>query len=82
MARARAHVESALNEMLYSQWVDVIKQANLGKQDTYIARRYFLDAIPQIEIAADLNLDRSTVSRRLPRILDRLERTAKKLNLM
>lgn len=82
MARARAHVSSALADMLYSDWVRVIEQANLGKQDTLIAQRYLLEAIPQIEIAAELDIDRSTISRRLPHILDKLERTAAKLGIM
>lgn len=82
MARARVHLSDALADMLYSDWVNVIEQANLGTQDTEIARRYLLDAEPQIEIAVDLNINRSTISRRLPRILDKLERTARKMKIM
>jgi len=82
MARARARVPNALADMLYSDWIKVIEQANLGKQDTLIAQRYLLEAVPQIEIAAETGLTRSTISRRLPRILNRIERTATKLNIM
>lgn len=34
---------------------------------------YFLDQIPQIDIAIELGLERSTISKRMPYILDRIE---------
>ena len=42
---------------------------------------YLLDAIPQVEIGAELGLERSTVSKRLQRIIDKVERTAEKLHM-
>ena len=56
-----------------------IEQANLGRDDTFIARRYLIDQWPQIDIAAELGWARSTVSKRIPRILRKVERTAEKL---
>ena len=47
----------------------LIKEANLGEIDSYIARRYLIGHVPHIEIAAELqerygcHIDRSTVSR-------------------
>ena len=81
MARARARVPKSLNGLLRADWEAVIKQANLGEENTVIAERYLLDAIPQVEIGAELNLDRSTISRRLPGILDKVERAARKMNI-
>lgn len=80
MGKARAHVPEELSQLLRSDWERIILQANLGKEDTKIAEMYLLDAIPQIEIGAELNLTRSTVSRRLLKILDKVERTASKIN--
>lgn len=82
MAKARARVPESLNRLLRSDWETVISQAALGEEDTTIAKRYLLDAIPQVEIGAELNLDRSTISKRLPRIIDRVERTASKMNMI
>lgn len=81
MARARARVPARLAEFTRSDWEAVIREAALGVEDTQIAMMYLLDAIPQIDIGAALSMDRSTVSKRLPRIIDKLERTAKKLHI-
>ena len=68
--------------MLRSDWERVIDEAALGVEDSKIARLYLLDAIPQIEIAAELNLDRSTISKRMTRIIARIERAAVKMNII
>lgn len=81
MGRARARVPGRLEDFTRSDWEAVIKEAALGVEDTQIAEMYLLDAIPQVEIGVELNLDRSTVSKRLHRIIDKVERTAEKLNL-
>lgn len=65
-----------------SDWELVIREAALGVEDTRIAELYLLDAVPQIEIGAELRIDRSTVSRRLVHIIDRIERTANKMKLV
>ena len=65
--------------------MEIIEQAALGEEDTFIATRYLLDGIPQIEIAEELgdkfekSYNRSTISRRLPRIIHKIERAAIKL---
>lgn len=81
MGKARARVPEELSQLLRSDWEKIILQANLGKEDTKIAEMYLLDAIPQIEIGAELNLTRSTVSRRLLKILDKVEKTASRIAL-
>ena len=43
----------------------VIYEANLGAEDTKIARMYYIDRLPQIEIAAEMQMDRKTISERL-----------------
>lgn len=56
-----------------------IREANLGNDDTDIAKRYLIDQIPQIEIAAEFGWERSTISRRISRILLKVENAADKL---
>lgn len=81
MAKARARVPASLDGLLYADWEAVIKQANLGKEDTKIAEMYLLDATPQVDIGEEVGLERSTVSRRLLGIMDKLERTARKMGI-
>lgn len=82
MARARVRAPISDTGLTRSEWEMVIREAALGAEDTVIARMYLLDVIAQVDIGAEVGLDRSTVSRRLLRIIDRLERTAVRLGLL
>lgn len=82
MAQARARIGEDLHDLLRSDFEEVIEQANLGCENTIIAKRYLLDAIPQIEIAVELGYERSTISKRIPKIVQKIERTAHKLHML
>lgn len=56
-----------------------ILEANLGKIDTEIARLYLIDKIPMIDIATELDITRSTVSRRMKGIIERVNAAAKRI---
>ena len=58
---------------------EAIEQANLGTLDTAVAKRYLVDKAPLMEIAVELDCDRSTIGKRLPPILKRIEATAVRL---
>ena len=81
MAKARVRASISKFDFTRSELEMVIKEAALGKENTRIAEMYLLDAVPQVEIGAELNLNRSTISKRLPKIIDKIERTAKKLGM-
>lgn len=81
MAKARARASISRADFTRSEWETVIREAALGKENTRIAEMYLLDAVPQVDIGAELGLDRSTVSKRLPKIIDKVERTARKLGI-
>lgn len=81
MARARARASISKADFTRSEWETVIREAALGLEDTRIAEMYLLDAIPQVEIGEEVGLTRSTVSRRLPGIMDKVERTARKMGI-
>ena len=51
-----------------------IYEANLGTEDEKIARMYFVEKLPQIEIGMELMLDRKTVGARLKKIEERIQR--------
>lgn len=56
----------------------MIHDSNLGLEDERMATLYLIDAIPQVEIAVSIPLDRSTVSRRMKKIIKRLVKMAEK----
>ena len=57
----------------------VIYQSNLGREDAKIAQLYFVDKLPQVDVATELYLGRATVQRRLPDIMARMKETSSKL---
>lgn len=82
MAKARARVPKSLEDFTRSDWEKAIWEASLGIENTRIAEMYLLDGIPHVEIGAELGLSRSAVSKRLPSIVDKIERTAHKLHMI
>lgn len=74
MAKARP-AEGELGSMRRSVAERVIYEANLGAEDTKIARMYYIERLPQIEIAAEMQMDRKTISERL-RWINRRMKTA------
>lgn len=82
MASARVRLPSDLDGLMRSEMIYCIDEANLGLTDTAVAKRYLIDQWPQIEIAAELGWSKATVCVRMPRILQKVQYTAKKLNLI
>lgn len=78
---ARVRLPGSLGQLLRSEMETAISEANLGNSDSLIAKRYLIEQIPQIDIAIELDLERSTVSRRMPSIISRVEQTAQRLKL-
>ena len=82
MASARVSLPPDLEGLLRSEMLTCIEEANLGQNDTTVAKRYLIDQWAQIDIAAELGWGKSTVSVRMPRILRKVQATAKKLNMV
>lgn len=78
---ARVRLPGSLGQLLRSEMETAISEANLGNSDSLIAKRYFIEHIPQIDIAIELDLERSTISRRLALIKKKIEQTAQRLKL-
>lgn len=81
MPKGRTKIPQELQGLLRSEWETVIEQASLGVEDTIIAHRCLIERMPQIDVAIELDVDRSTISYRLPAILEKVRRTANKLNI-
>lgn len=80
MPKARIKLPPELDGLLRTDMERVIREANMGKEDTIIAKRYFISIIPQADISAELKIDRSTVSKRLKKITRKMEETARRMN--
>ena len=85
MPKARYKTPVSMSDLLRREWEEIIEQSTLGVEDEYIAKRWLLDGIPQIDIAVEMgdlfakSYDRSTLSRRMARALPRIERVARKM---
>lgn len=79
--RGRVRLPAGLETLLVSDWERVIDETSLGQEDTEIARLSILERLPQQDIATELNMDRSTVSRRMTKILQNITTTASRLGL-
>lgn len=77
--RARMTLPPELERMTRQGMETVIREANLGREDTQIARLYYVDKLPQVDVATELYLGRATVQRRLPEIMRKMQRTSSKL---
>ena len=80
MSKARPH-HNVLEHMTRSEAEQIIYEANLGKEDERIARLYFVDKLPQIDIGFEVMLDRKTVGIRLKDITTRMLKAAESRNL-
>lgn len=77
--QARVNLPPELGRLTRKDMEAVIYQANLGRENSQIAQLYFVDKLPQVDVATELYLGRATVQRRLPEIKKQLRRTSSKL---
>lgn len=80
-SRARCHMPSELDGLLASQVMAAIQEANLGLADKRMAERYYVDQLPQIDIAVEMGLHRNTVNRRLLQAAPKIGRAASCLKI-
>ena len=77
--QARYKLPPELGGLMRKDMESVIYQANLGREDERIAQLYFVDKLPQVDVATELYIGRATVQRRLPGIMQRMRDTSSKL---
>lgn len=78
-SRAKVRLPPELAKLTHSQFSKAIDEANLGIVDKLIAQRYFLDKLPQADIAEELEITRVTVTNHAKHIRGRLVDVASKL---
>lgn len=69
---------SPINNLLKDELTELINRANLGTENEKIAKCGLIERQYHADIAAEFGYSRSTVSKRLAKIVKRLEKTAKK----
>lgn len=79
MTQARIRIEPELACLTRSAWERLIYEANLGAEDSEVAKMYFIDHLCQIDIAIEKDADRTTISRRLKRAHKRLTEVYKSI---
>lgn len=79
MTAARVKLTPLLERLLTDQMALAIEQANLGTFGTFVAKKYFIEQVPQTEIAEELGYDRTVISRRIKTALPRVEHAAQML---
>lgn len=77
--QARIRLPPELTALTTAEMQRVIAQANVGAENEKIAELYFVERRPQVDVAAELYLGRATVQRRIPEILNRMEKTSKRI---
>lgn len=76
---ARVRLPDDLQKLLRSELEVAIRESALSREDALIATRYIVEKVPQIDIAAELCMERSTISKRLPNITRRVAWAAARL---
>lgn len=82
MARSRVNLPGEFKGLLAGDWERVINEAMLSAEDKEIVRLYIVEQLPQVDVAGELHMDRSTISRRMDKILTEARRTARRLDLI
>ena len=76
MTASRSRLPHSLELLLRVEMEQAIEQANLGTFDTFVAKKYLIEQVQLVDIAAEVGYDRSAIGKRIPAILERVERTA------
>lgn len=78
MAQARPkNVSKDLFELPNSKWEYIIDNFIKSEIDRKIAKLYYLQGWTQVDVGAEVGYSQSSIKRRLPKILDIIEKNSK-----
>lgn len=78
MAQARPKVSDDLLDLSNETWLSIINNFIKSEENRKIAIMYYINGIPQQDIAIEMNYSRSTIRDRLYKIIKVIEKNAKK----
>ena len=82
MQEGRYKLPDDLARLLRSEWERIIAEAGFDEIDEGIVRDCLMDKYSQAYAASGVDRTRCTISRRLPRVIDRVREVAGKLQLI
>lgn len=82
MQDGRYKLPPDLSGLLRSEWEKIIEEANYDEVDEGIVRDCIMDKYSQAYAASGIDRTRCTVSRRLPKIIQRAREVAAKLHMI
>lgn len=82
MQDGRYKMPSDLSGLLRSEWDRIIEEAGFDEIDEGIVRDCLMDKYSQAYAASGIDRTRCTVSRRLPKIIQRARAVAAKLHMI
>jgi hypothetical protein len=82
MQKGLYKLPSDLSGLLRSEWDRIIEEAGFNEVDEGIVRDCILDKYTQAYAASGVDRTRCTVSRRMPKIIQRAREVATKLNMI
>ena len=74
MAQARPKIPKDLLSIPNNKWEYIIDNYIKNDIDRQIAKMYYLDGIPQADIGAEVGYSRSAIKKKLPKILNIIEK--------
>lgn len=77
---SRLCIKNSFDSLLRSELERAIEETILRAEDREIARMYLLEKKTHAEIAVEIYRDRSTVTRRIPCIIERIAKTVERLD--
>lgn len=77
MAQSRPYIPSKLENMPRTQWEYIIDNYINDEVDRKIAKLYYLDGWTQVDVGAEVGYSQSSIKRRLPKIINKIEKNSK-----
>lgn len=82
MQEGKYKLPDDLSGLLRSEWEKIIEEAGFDMIDEGIVRDCLVDKYSQAYAASGVDRTRCTISRRLPKVIDRAREVARKLNMI
>lgn len=77
MAQARPKIPDELNCLPNTQWEYIIDNYIKNETDRKIAKLYYLQGMTQVDIGAEVGYSQSSIKRKLPKLLNIIEKYSK-----
>lgn len=77
MAQSRPNIPDELYAMPNDKWEEIIDNYIKDDTDKEIAKLYYLQGWTQVDVGAEVGYSQSTIKRRLPKIINIIEKNSK-----